>query len=206
MAEYMQNLDDEKKRIRGSALARRKAHHQQYGTDEADKLGAAWAHYLTKSVAAFSGDLTRKVISGYAPADSEINPMPLLKHLSASGHQICLPVMQPDAAHMTFRRYQMGDALCKGGFGMSEPLPNAPELVPDIVLLPLLGFDAQGVRLGRGGGHYDRCLTDLRQRKSIQAIGLAYSCQFFDSLPCAPHDEALNAVITAEQVFVFDAS
>ncbi|MGC6475730.1 MAG: 5-formyltetrahydrofolate cyclo-ligase [Parvibaculales bacterium] len=198
----MQNLDEEKKHIREQALKRRKAHHRQYGEEDAQKLSGYWADYAS-SITDYSPD---KIISGYAPAGSEINPMPLLQHLSSLGHKICLPVMGPNAANMRFRHYHIGDALCKGGFGMSEPLPSAQEIEPDIVLLPLLGFDAQGVRLGRGGGHYDRCLADLRQKKNIQAIGLAYSCQFFDSLPCAPHDEALNAVITAEQVFVFDAS
>ena len=89
-----------------------------------------------------------------------------------------------------------GDPTRPAGFGTREPVESAPEIEPDLLLVPLLAFDAQGYRLGYGGGFYDRTLAGLRQRKPILAVGFAYAEQEVDAVPCEGHDQRLDALLT----------
>ena len=66
----------------------------------------------------------------------------------------------------------------------------------NIVILPLLAFDATGARLGRGGGHYDRTLASLRKKCHVRAIGLAFDEQMVEKCPVEPHDAPLDMVVT----------
>ena len=192
----MPALSDEKQLYRQRALARRKAFHAE-NADVAVSVEAVWdelAHTL---------QLDRCVIGAYVAAGSEIETAGLMRKLAGQGHSLALPVTEPHGHSMLFRSYAPGDKLVKGGFGMMEPEGTQAPLAPDVVVVPLVGFDAVGSRLGRGGGHYDRMLSSLRSRQSIFAVGLAYEVQFFEALPCEAHDEKLNAVITETCVRVF---
>jgi 5-formyltetrahydrofolate cyclo-ligase len=138
------------------------------------------------------------IVSAYQPFRNEIDPAPLLARLVASGARIALPVTPPKDAPgpLTFRLWTTGAALAPGHFAVHEPGADAPEVDPDIILAPLLAFDAEGNRLGYGAGHYDRTIQALRLRKSIRYIGLAYAGQEVASLPAGPHDERLDAILT----------
>ena len=81
--------------------------------------------------------------------------MPLMLRLVGEGYPLCLPVMQGKGKPLVFRRWQPGDELAETTWGIREPLPEAPEVVPDVVLAALLAFDLHGYRLGYGGGFYD---------------------------------------------------
>ena len=88
-------------------------------------------------------------------------------------------------------------ALEPGGFGVMVPPPQAGELVPAIVLTPLLAFDARGHRLGYGGGYYDRTLTGLRRQVGgVLAVGLAFEAQRIEAVPHTPRDARLDWVVT----------
>jgi len=84
--------------------------------------------------------------------------------------------------------------------GPFEPKSNAREVIPDVLIIPMLGFNRLGNRLGYGTGFYDRTLDSLRRFKPIKAIGLAYSLQEIPDLPIEAHDSKLNAIITEKEI------
>ena len=138
------------------------------------------------------------VVSGYIAFREEADPGLLLAALAKRGHPVALPVLVGRGKALAFRRWHPGMALVAHSFGMLEPPETAASLVPDILLVPLLAFDARGHRLGYGGGYYDRTLQALRAEKTIEAIGLAYAGQEVALLPAGAHDERLDAVLTEE--------
>jgi 5-formyltetrahydrofolate cyclo-ligase len=97
---------------------------------------------------------------------------------------------------MRFRRFRLGDPLILGPFGIREPSQIAPQVEPDVLLLPMLGFDAVGIRLGYGGGYFDRALQALRAKTSVTAYGIAFSAQQLAEVPREGHDERLDGIFT----------
>jgi 5-formyltetrahydrofolate cyclo-ligase len=81
-------------------------------------------------------------------------------------------------------------------WGIRQPAPSQPVVLPDILLVPLLAFDARGYRLGYGGGYFDRTLHDLRQRKPILAVGLGLDELEVDAVPHLDYDERLDWILT----------
>lgn len=136
-------------------------------------------------------------VAAYAPLGTEISPLLLLEALSERGHEVCLPVVATPKAPLIFRRWR-AEQLEPGPYGTFHPGETQPELVPDLILVPLLGFDSKGHRLGYGGGYYDRTLNLLRHRGDVFACGVAYAAQEVDALPFDPYDEQLDAVLTEE--------
>ena len=191
-------LSKAKQNYRQQALEKRKAFHAEQAEQAAQSICPIWDEFAQMI------KLEQSVIASYVSAGSEITTSALMRQLAVQGHCLALPVTDPHDNSLLFRHYRPGDRLVKGGFGMLEPESTQTIIEPDVILLPLVGFDASGTRLGRGGGHYDRLLCSLRSKKKIQAIGVAYEVQFFKTLPCETHDEKLNAVITEECVRVFD--
>ncbi len=142
-------------------------------------------------------------VAGYYPLGSEINPLPLLEALEQGGTQLALPVVVKENAPLEFRIYKTGDKLKKGLEGALEPLKTAQPANPDIVLVPLLGFDETGNRIGQGKGYYDRTLGALRNERAVLAIGLAFEGQREQTLPLEAHDQDLDAVISEARCWVF---
>lgn len=145
---------------------------------------------------AFAGRPAPAVVSGFLAIGEEIDPAPLMARLLAEGYRLCLPVMEGKGNPLLFRAWTPGDPLSETMWGIREPLPEAPAVDPDIVLGPLLAFDATGYRLGYGGGFYDRTLARLRAMKPVSAIGLAYDEQRVDAVPHVDYDERLDWVLT----------
>lgn len=135
-------------------------------------------------------------VAGYWPFRDEADPRPLMAALAKQGHLLALPVILGKNQPLRFHRWQDGDVMATHRFGVSEPLPTAPILIPDILLVPLLAFDAQGYRLGYGGGFYDRTLALLRAQKPVTAIGIAYAGQAVEAVPHEAHDQKLDGVLT----------
>lgn len=136
------------------------------------------------------------VVSAYLAMRDELDPGPILARAVARGAIGALPTVVSKGHPLRFRRWMPGDPTRPAGFGTREPLETAPEIEPDLLLVPLLAFDAQGYRLGYGGGFYDRTLAHLRQRKSIVAVGFAYAEQEVDAVPREEHDQRLDAILT----------
>ncbi|MBF0354125.1 MAG: 5-formyltetrahydrofolate cyclo-ligase [Alphaproteobacteria bacterium] len=138
------------------------------------------------------------VVAGYWPMGSEMDPRPLMMSLQDQGARLALPVVTARNEALSFRAFSFADALKPGLCGSLEPTPDQPLLTPSLLLVPLLGFDRKGCRLGQGGGFYDRTLASLRKSRQLQAIGIAYAAQEVASLPCQAHDQKLDAIATEE--------
>lgn len=156
----------------------------------------AGADALRGTGLAFAAPSSRAVISGYAAIGTELNLWPLLETLAASGHPIALPVTVGKGAPLIFRAWNPETPLKTGAFSVPVPDENAPELEPEILLVPLLAFDRQGFRLGYGAGFYDRTLSKLRARGSVTAIGIAFDEQRVEAVPHDAYDEALDWMLT----------
>jgi len=143
------------------------------------------------------------VVSGYAPIRSELDPTPLMLRLAVHGAQLALPVVLARGHSLSFRAWSAGDRLTLGSLGIPEPQPAAAELVPDIMLVPLAAFDRAGHRIGYGGGYYDYTFSHLRKAKHVIGVGLGFAVQETGLVPALPHDEALDYVLTENQVFDF---
>jgi 5-formyltetrahydrofolate cyclo-ligase len=117
------------------------------------------------------------------------------------GHPLALPWFAARDQAMEFRGWDnpfIADELEPGPWGISQPAGLAPAARPDVVFVPLVGFTAEGARLGMGAGHYDRWLA---AHPGVTAIGLAWDCQEVAELPLEPHDRGLAAVVTPTQLF-----
>lgn len=136
------------------------------------------------------------VVAGYWPIGREIDPRPLMLALAGRGHALALPVTGRRGMPLTFRRFRFGDLLAPGPFGTRQPGEGAVALSPDFLLVPVVAFDAAGVRIGHGAGYYDATLAALRGRGSVTALGCGYAAQRADRLPVAPHDQRLDAIAT----------
>lgn len=138
------------------------------------------------------------VVASYWPMGAEADPRALTRALVGLGHPIILPCVT--GRRLVFRRWREGDELVTTPFGVSEPLAAAPDCVPAALLVPLLAFDADGYRLGYGGGYYDRTLAELRALGPIVAVGVAFGGQEVTHLPRESHDQPLDMVITEHGV------
>jgi 5-formyltetrahydrofolate cyclo-ligase len=136
------------------------------------------------------------VVAGYAAFRDEADPKPLLLALANHGHPLALPAIVASGAPLRFHRWREGDAMRLHAYGVSEPLAEAAVVVPSVVLVPLLAFDATGWRLGYGGGYYDRTLAAVRSAGAVRAIGIAYGGQEIAAVPHSGHDQRLDAVLT----------
>jgi 5-formyltetrahydrofolate cyclo-ligase len=101
---------------------------------------------------------------------------------------------------LTMRDWTWGEPLASGVWGIREPKPQALQVEPDILLVPLLAFDRAGYRLGYGGGYYDLTLAQLRSRKAVIAVGLAFAIQEIAGVPTTPRDATLDLVLTEHEV------
>lgn len=133
-------------------------------------------------------------VSAYMPIRFEIDPQPLMAKLQAEGAELCLPRLEN--SDIVFRRWAPGEPLEKGPYGLLEPSEKAEIVRPTLVLLPLLGFDKIGNRLGYGAGYFDRALASLRKEGRTFACALAFNGQNVDEVPSDPHDEPLDWVVT----------
>lgn len=132
-------------------------------------------------------------IGMYHAIKAEIDPGQLGAALRAKGHGMGLPCIEKGDKRLVFRRFEAGNTLIKGPFGISQPPQEAPFLHPDIVIVPLLAMDKKGGRLGYGGGYYDG--TFLTNKRAL-LIGLGYDFQLLDQVPTGSHDIKLDYVMT----------
>ena len=135
-------------------------------------------------------------VSAYSAMGAEMAPSALHAQLAREGFGTCLPVVPPLGNPLVFRAWKPGDELVARVWGILEPADTAPPVEPVVLLVPLLAFDRRGVRLGYGGGYYDRTIERLRRLKPVIAIGLAFAAQELPEVPCDVHDQRLEWVLT----------
>jgi 5-formyltetrahydrofolate cyclo-ligase len=134
-----------------------------------------------------------EIVAVYRAIGSEIDADALSLALGRQGRRLCLPVVIERDAPMIFRCWSPGEPLELDEAGVPAPLPLAGTVTPDLILTPLLAFDAAGGRLGQGGGYYDRTFAAL---PDALRIGFAYAGQRVDHLPLERHDIRLHGVLT----------
>lgn len=134
-----------------------------------------------------------RIVAVYHAIGTELDAGALAAVLSAAGRELCLPVVVERDAAMIFRRWSPGEPLEPDEAGVPAPLLLAGVVEPDVIVTPLLAFDARGGRLGQGGGYYDRTFA---VRPDAGRIGLAYAGQEVEHLPLEPHDIRLHGVLT----------
>jgi 5-formyltetrahydrofolate cyclo-ligase len=143
------------------------------------------------------------VVSGFSPLKSEISPLPLLRRLADAGANLALPVVIGRGQPLVMRAWSFGAPLVSGVWGIREPAADAPELNPDILIVPLLAFDRRGHRIGYGAGYYDMTIARLRAMKPVTAIGVAFGSQEIAAVPATPRDARLDLVLTERETIDF---
>lgn len=136
------------------------------------------------------------LVASYWAVGSELDPVFLEERLRAAGAAIALPRTAARDGPLQFHLVDAHTPLVPGRLSIPEPTLDATEVVPRILLVPVVGVDGSGMRLGQAGGYYDRTLAALRAAGPVFAVGLAYDVQLVEQLPCDPWDQRLDAVAT----------
>lgn len=175
------SVDAIKAEARKAAFAARKA---VFGTG---RDAAAQAHLA----AALAGHRDAP-LSGYLPIRTEIDPVPVM---AAHPGPVGVPVIPGPAQALQFHLWSPDCALVDGPFGAKVPAKGVA-MVPRVVIVPMLAFDARGYRLGYGGGFYDRTLAALRAAGPVLALGFSYDAQEVAEVPVDAYDQRLDGVVT----------
>jgi len=180
--------DNAKSLARTQAAMRRAAAHDPTG----QAAQAAAGHVRHLLAAHFGATLSGQVLAGYMALGDELDP---LAAMMAHSGPVCVPVVQGRGQALVFHRWTPDADMVTGSFKVRVPA-NPDPLTPDILLVPMLAFDARGYRLGYGGGFYDRTLAALRAQGQILAIGFAYDAQEVAYLPTDATDARLDLIVT----------
>jgi len=142
-------------------------------------------------------------IACYYPLNDEFDCLPIIQEVWRAKKNCYLPVLSPDTQQLDFILYQEETVLKPNRYNIPEPMNNdfiATEKL-DLVVLPLLGFDGQGNRLGMGAGYYDRTFQTLQKTPFL--LGLGYEEQSVSHIPHDPWDVRLNGVVTEKRIILF---
>ncbi len=136
------------------------------------------------------------VIASYIPTGGEADPARFVEAALAAGCRLALPHVVDRATSLRFLAWPGEAALVPGPFGLRQPAADLPELAPDIILTPLVGFDRRGNRLGQGAAHYDRAFT---AHAEAWRVGIAWAVQEVAALPADSWDMPLHAIATEKE-------
>ena len=184
-------IDEEKAIVRKDALMRRDALPPAERARAAETIAAR-----PFPVAIAPGT----IVSGFMPLKTEISPLPLMRRLVDAGARLALPAIDGRGKPLILRAFAFGDELASGQWGIREPKPDAREVEPDILLVPLLAFDRRGYRIGYGAGYYDMTIARLRAIKPVVAAGIAYAAQEIEEVPITARDARLDLVLTEREI------
>jgi len=143
------------------------------------------------------------IVSGFSPMKSEINPIPLMRKLADLGASLALPAIDGRGKPLIMRTWKFGDPFKSGQWGIREPMPDAPQVAPDILIVPLACFDRAGHRIGYGAGYYDMTINALRAKKPVVAVGIAFAAQEIPKVPATERDARLDLVLTERETIDF---
>ncbi|MCK2185057.1 5-formyltetrahydrofolate cyclo-ligase [Halomonas getboli] len=194
--------DDERRALRRELRRRRR----RLSAQEQDQAARRLCHQLRRLP-----EVQRaRRVALYLPNDGEIDPTRLMPWLNGRGARVHLPVLRPLSHNaLWFVHYHTGTPMVTNRFGIPEPCTRhgahrarrTPAWALDLILMPLVGFDDDGQRIGMGGGFYDRTLAFTRGRgPRPRLIGLAHDCQRVERLPVAPWDVPLDAIVSDRRV------
>jgi 5-formyltetrahydrofolate cyclo-ligase len=197
-------LTEDKRALRREMGARRAALPED---ERRARSEAASARLLAlPELASLRGPEGARTIAGYVAAKGEIDPAPALAAAAAGGATVALPRVAADGARLRFHRSDFGP-LQPGRFGLLEPAETAPEIALsalDVVIVPGLAFDADGRRVGFGGGYYDGAFGGTivlpAGGKRPALIGLGYDFQIVPRCPAGAGDVPVDVVVTDARV------
>ena len=184
------DISQQKKTMRAEARARR------------TELAHACPDFASQ-IARYASELPvprHAKVSAYFALEGEADPRPLAEQFARAGCEVCFPRVHQKAQPLWFHVPVPGEHFVRSAFGVLEPRPDWPVAIPDVLLVPMLAFDAEGYRLGYGGGFYDRTLAHLRAARRIVAIGIAFAGQEVPSVPHDARDEKLDMLVTERGV------
>jgi len=180
--------------LRRLGRERRQSFIQGLDREQRERLEIQLAHVLGPLIA------KSRVLGGYCPLPSEISPLPAMDDAAANGTIISFPAF---ADHQSTFRFLAGDPSEAGPWACFQPPLDAPEVFPDLVLVPLVAIDAKGTRLGQGKGHYDRVLGRLREHGAL-LIGIGWEAQKLDAtIPTDTWDVPLDGFASPEGMEMF---
>lgn len=184
----MDDIPSAKAALRKESLARR----ELITPDESRAFGER----LAQIGASLAAERQVRTASAFASIGAEPPTAPLLAALAKLGVGTALPVMQGRGKPLIFRLWAEGEPLNEVKWGIKEPLPEALEVFPDLLFVPLAAYDRAGNRLGYGAGFYDRTIARLRAMKPITTVGVAFGIQETQTVPTDATDEKLDYVLT----------
>lgn len=187
------SLAELKRLARGKASKHRNAVHEAAGAGAGAALAARGLPVVRNS--------QNQIVSAFHPYLSEISTVELLAKLVEEGWTTALPIVMGKELPLMFRTWTPGEPLVSGLWDIQIPADTAPEVEPDVLLVPMLAFDRKGYRLGYGGGFYDRTLAKLRAVKLVTAVGVAYAGQEIEAVPRDAHDQPLDWIMTERETF-----
>jgi 5-formyltetrahydrofolate cyclo-ligase len=162
-----------------------------------ESAGPGQAAHLSEVLAGYRG----VPLAGYMPIRTEISPLAAMAEAAAHG-PVGVPVIQGREQPLLFSRWEPDCAMRDGPFGAMIPEVD-DYFEPEILIVPLVAFDARGGRLGYGGGFYDRTLEQLRARRATLAIGFAFDAQEAEDLPLEMTDQPLDMIVTESGIREF---
>lgn len=190
------NIADNKAKLRKFALERRRCAASGSATRHANERLFAFLNQIGQG----------RIVAGYLPIRSEIDPTNTMSYLTEFNSIVCVPVVCGPGLPLKFRQWIPGIPLIRNAFGTSVP-ESGGFVEPDVLIVPVVAFDSACTRLGYGGGFYDRTLQILRAKsqqtaRRLVAVGFAYSDQEHPAIPRDAHDQRLDAIVTEAGVIV----
>lgn len=180
------------------SFLRKELRHKRRELSAAQQLNAS--HKLLECFFVHELDQNHQRIALYWPTDGEIDPLPLAHKLLETGHTCYLPLIdQSSDNQLTFGQFDDNSEFQPNRFGIPEPTTRdqLPADQLDLILLPLVGFDEKGNRLGMGKGFYDKTLADIEGEQRLpRLIGLAHECQKVESIATNEWDVPLDGILT----------
>ena len=203
-------------RMQARSLLRKKLREARRGLSSEQQEYAAQRVSIQLNTLPFIKNST--TVAGYLVNDGEVNLKYYIESAWQRSHKtFALPVLHPICkGHLLFLSYTPDSTLKNNKYNIEEPVLSCENVIPvthcDVILMPLVGFDKSGNRLGMGGGYYDRTLS-FTQRKfhtpsawnqnAPKLVGIAHDVQEVDVLPTAPWDVPLDAIVTPSRVLTF---
>jgi 5-formyltetrahydrofolate cyclo-ligase len=188
---------DKKIELRQKAMAARAG---LRGSQRHDATAMAASHAFCRLAG------TTGIVGLYEAFRDEIHPGEIALRLAASGRRMALPSTPKFGQPLVFRAWAPGDPLVRGRMNIPEPSPDAPEVFPQVLLVPPVAFDRRGYRIGYGAGFYDRTIPMLRAMHPVFALGYAFACQEIADLPAEHHDIPLDAIATESEIIAVAGS
>lgn len=176
----------ERTRLRAARLA--------LSVAERQAAGEALSRHLRELLQDRFGGARGMVFSAYWPIKGEPDLRPLMAELHKAGMSVALPLVETRAAPLTFRRWTPETRMVRGDWNIPVPPPDAPVVTPDIALAPLVGWTAEGYRLGYGGGYFDRTLAALKPKPFV--VGIGFQEARLQTIYPQPHDISLDLIVT----------